>query len=193
MICQYIYREKYDDYWNSIINGTLRAYPKDNNGDPKNPLKGVKDVKGIFFSANVNWGDGLPKKPGLYGDLRLLVPFKELYNNEFNVYFNDFYCMTEGGCHYVTLIVCEPDSKEDNICDGCLVKLDISNNPFLKIQENSCYVSKEIFVEIFHTAESIRTVVDLPQRIVKVDCQYQKPGLRLDGRNKKPNCTVCNI
>ena len=191
MSCKYIYRDKYDDYWDNIINGTLPAYPKDDNGDPKNPLKGIKDVKGIFFSTKV-WS-GQPRTPALFGDRRLVVPFEDLYNDEFNVYFNDFYCMTKGGPHYVTLIICAPDSKEDNICAGCLVKLDISNNPFLSIKANSCYMSGNIFVEIFHTAESIRTVVDLPHKIEKVECQYPKPGLKLDGRHKKPDCTVCNI
>ena len=196
-ICEYIYRDKYSSYWKSLGKNTLRAYPKQPDGDPKNPLNGISNVEGIFFSANVNWSDGQPKTPALFGDRRLLVPFEVLYNDEFNVYFNDFYCMTDARhtvkdiYHNVTLVVCEPGGEEDKFCVDRLVKLDIRNNPFLQIRGNYCNVSKYIFVEIFHTAESIRNVSPYYD-LVQVEGP-DHPPLALSGREKIKTCTVCNI
>ena len=75
-------------------------------------------------------------------------------------------------------------------CADRLVQLDIRNNPFLQIRGNYCNVSKYIFVEIFHTAESIRNVSPYYD-LVQVEGP-DHPPLALSGREKIKTCTVCN-
>lgn len=120
-----------------------------------------------------------------------------MFNPNVQVYFADFYCNFY--IHYVTLVIAEPNSKADMFCRSRLLKINMFDNPFIKLVlhkgEYSVYVTLNVHVELFYT-ESID--------INRVRCQQNgflfqdvptkgKGSSCPEGIAKKAGCKICNL
>jgi hypothetical protein len=135
--CSYLYRTKPPDYFQTIANehsNIMKPYIKDNNGDPRSPINGR--INGLLFSANVNFREGQPFFKSPHGSRRFVAQIKafELNSSETRLYFADFYCIGEGYdiTHHVTLVLTKAGTAADTFCQGHLVELSKTDNPFSK-------------------------------------------------------------
>ena len=194
LLCSHFYRDKYLSQWQTSPKHHMIPYTKDMNGDPRNPINGRDDIKGIYFNAHVCKETGKPIEPSLFGNCRLPIHAAVFLNHMHNMFFSDFYCLTERKAHYVTLVICRRGSKEDMICRNLLVKLDMCNNPFLCIKGVSYYVSKTLWVEVFYATSDPVDITMYEHNMHRVDCKYPESlHLTLRGKYKTKDCKICNI
>ncbi|ESO05576.1 hypothetical protein HELRODRAFT_135179, partial [Helobdella robusta] len=128
-----LYRNKTRKHFKNVkrhYDNKLIPCLKDRSGDQRSPINGK--LYGLCFTASVRpWsmtGEPLPKSP--FGNTRLMLPVEYLLEEDTNLYFADFYCLY-GDHHYVTLVVTGRFSEADKFCWRHLIKLDITDNPFL--------------------------------------------------------------
>ncbi|XP_046584392.1 phytanoyl-CoA hydroxylase-interacting protein-like [Haliotis rubra] len=125
---------------------------KDNGGDPRCPINGR--LKGVFFGVTP-WNGRLPTKSP-FGDTRVVVPLKRLFDDSARLYFADFYCMKDQRKnHYVILVLTKKDTKADNFCEKHLIRLDERTNVFLRKEESTYKTLRQgnVWVEVFYTDE----------------------------------------
>jgi len=196
-VCNWLYRNKPSAYYEEIFQehcGIMRAYVKDNSGDPASPINGR--IKGLFFMANnVN---GEPPSTSPFGDRRFQVPVEFLLECTPNVYFVDFYCM-RGKDHYITLVATRPRSKADRFCIRRLIPIDLYDSaasPFL-FWENGrlCVTSNNnLQVEILYTEDIKICEWMMFGGAVMLDVMSVCKGSSTPGGvPKNPNCSVCNL
>ena len=132
---QYLYRNKSPEYFCEIMqsNGTMVPYMKDFNGDPGNPINGC--LPGLFFSGILDRNSNGLNPVSPFGTQRITLPLGRLLNEQFNLFFDDFYCYhLQNPVHYVTLVITHPGSEADSFCQRKLLQLDKHNNPFLCVE-----------------------------------------------------------
>ena len=180
------YRNKPAHYFHNIKtnnNNIMTVYIKDNNGDPASIING--QIKGLFFATRN------PQNVSHFGDRRVTIPATDMLTADSNLYFADFYCNRTA--HYVTVVLTRPWSATDRFCQRNLIKLNITENAFLKRSCNSLEacevrVTSGVWVEVFYTED-----VDLS----RPECTFSTvrstgtstPG----GLPKNPDCEVCNL
>jgi hypothetical protein len=193
--CNWLYRNRWREYFDDIFRiggGVMKVYEKDDSGDPASSINGK--IKGLFFMAkNVN---GQPPPESAFGEVRLQVPAPVLIGAAPNLYFADFYCM-RGRLHYVTLVMTKPGSQADRFCSERLMRLDVTNNPFLfsRGQQIYCNDTYHLLVELFYTEDvdvnyvvkncRARLLFDIPT----VGRGRSTPG----GIPKNQFCQTCNL
>ena len=191
MQCQYLYRNKPDEYFIHIDNcgGIMEAYLKDNNGDQSNPING--ELYGLFFNASMDKYTGNLPLSSIYGRIRFHVLPTVFLNDFHQLYFSDFYCYNS--FHYVLVVITRKNTKSDIFCQNHLVKLDKHNNPFLFISDNGVVmVNCQIFVEVFWADNvDMRGIINLGCGFISTtECTGHS---RLQGLKKNTTCTKCNI
>ena len=160
-----ITRDKDPKYFQDIFEnekGVMKKCLKDGFGNPECPINGC--LKGVFFSAKVNWATGNPFPHSPHGTRRLKLAANELITADKKLYFAAFYCTifneagkgeaAKGRQHTLTLVLCEPGSNSDKFCEKALPGLDITENDFMKIDtKGKVKVTKGATVEIFYTED----------------------------------------
>ena len=140
---------------------------------------------------------GRPKEVSPFGEIRFSIIPIALLNQQSNLYFSDFYCNSyDVNKHYVLLIITKQFTSQDDFCKQKLIPLNKYDNPFLYIKdddEDTVYVSKNVWVEVFYTSS-----VDLNKLLEKGLCK--KPEVvestgysRIEGRGKNEACSICNL
>ena len=168
-------------------NNIMTVYIKDNNGDRASIING--QINGLFFATSS------PPYTSHFGDRRVTIPAEEMLTTDKHIYFADFYCKIQTSyCtgnhkpHYVTVVMTKPGSDTDRFCESNLIKLDITDNPFLKRNPDQVTVTSGVWVEVFYTED-----VDLS----RPECEFttvpstgtSRPG----GIPKDPFCPKCNV
>nr|CAD2154256.1 unnamed protein product [Meloidogyne enterolobii] len=142
----------------------MMPYLKDENGHPGCPING--EIEGCFFSSLLQ-GDSLPNASP-FGDVQMILEVNKILDfKRMNMYFADFYCNqafaggqgVSSALHYITVVVCEKSSQTDKFCANRLLRLDPSNNKFLKLLPTSNsgsprYLTNStsgLLVEIYYT------------------------------------------
>uniref|UniRef100_A0A915P496 Phytanoyl-CoA hydroxylase-interacting protein-like C-terminal domain-containing protein n=1 Tax=Meloidogyne floridensis TaxID=298350 RepID=A0A915P496_9BILA len=142
----------------------MMPYLKDENGHPGCPING--EIEGCFFSSLLQ-GDSLPNASP-FGDVQMILEVNKILDfKRMNMYFADFYCNqafaggqgVSSALHYITVVVCEKNSQTDKFCASRLLRLDPSNNKFLKLLPTSNsgsprYLTNStsgLLVEIYYT------------------------------------------
>uniref|UniRef100_A0A915LKQ5 Phytanoyl-CoA hydroxylase-interacting protein-like C-terminal domain-containing protein n=2 Tax=Meloidogyne TaxID=189290 RepID=A0A915LKQ5_MELJA len=142
----------------------MMPYLKDENGHPGCPING--EIEGCFFSSLLQ-GDSLPNASP-FGDVQMILEVNKILDfKRMNMYFADFYCNqafaggqgVSSALHYITVVVCEKNSQTDKFCANRLLRLDPSNNKFLKLLPTSNsgsprYLTNStsgLLVEIYYT------------------------------------------
>jgi len=176
-------------------NGIMRTRLKDNSGDQNCVINGK--LSGVLFCANVDNDTHEPKEPSPYGDTRILIPANYFLQQNPNLYFADFYCLRQGGPHYVVLVMTPPGSEADIFCrNNNLIQLDLADkasNPFLFELYGQIYVSSRVFVEIFYTEDiDVNEVSSLHGATVKHTGVYNT-GMTIGNMPKYPQCQRCNV
>lgn len=198
MKCKWLYRDKSTKYFNDLKtndSNVMKVYDKDANGDPAAAIHG--QLKGLFFSANVNFETGQPQTLARFGNVRVKIPLKEILTENTNMYFGDFYCLNI--THLVTIVVTRSGSEADEFCKQknlpLLSRTAGENNPFLYFSNDGhAYVSSRITVEVFYTEDI--DLNELSSRYSGLFEQLQPYGWR-DKRHgekwKQPDCSECNL
>lgn len=171
----------------------MKVYVKDANGDPAAAIHGR--LKGLFFSANVNFETGNPMSPR-FGNRRVLIPPEKILTKNTNMYFGDFYCLNT--THLVTLVVTRSNSEADEFCKRKKLPLlgrTADENPFLYFSSpGSAYVSSRITVEVFYTEDIDLKQLELPNRY---NGKWESFGAWKNNRHgdkwKKSYCSRCNL
>ena len=157
-------------------------------------------MKGLFFSPRVDPNTGMPLQTSGFGPQRLTVPAELLLNDSVNIYFADFYCLSDRLpghiTHYVTVVLAKVGSKVDLFCEEKLLRLDIENNPFFKIDADGIiYVAqnpdKRAWVEVLYTEN-----VDIPDLLAKgadFSCVASTGTSTPGGVPEDRYCQICNI
>lgn len=207
---EHFYRNKSKTYYENILinrNGVMEKYKKNFGGDQASTLNRVLD--GLFFSAHLDRMTLQPPTFSYYGPVRLHIPAHLLFNEQTNLYFADFYCHYEN--HKVMLVVTIKDSEADIFCRERLQKLDIHNNPFLKI--NSSYsqslrfsflyrvtfvcVTLAVTVEVFYTEDidinRLRSYQHPNTSYFELVEQKGDSNIMIIGIPKNKNCELCNL
>lgn len=185
------YRNKPEDYFDDILvceNGIMKPYLKYFNGDCRCPINGK--LKGLFFAGKCNKMGEIPKKSP-FGDTRLILPVSDLFTDEHNLYFADFYCNQNHGrkLHYVTVVITKPGRIADRICRRDLLQLNEMDNPYLTIDVNGCVeIARDVTVEIFYTDSIDITYVEL----INVHT-FGKGTSSEMGIAKIRSCRICNL
>lgn len=93
-IITHFYRNKSDEYFTNIMtsNGVMYKYDKNWGGEQASSLN--KQIKGLFFNANVDPVTMTPPDISYFGPVRLHIPTYLLLHDDINMYFSDFYCHT---------------------------------------------------------------------------------------------------
>ena len=187
--CQYFYRDKEMRHFTKNQTGKIQVYLKDTNGDPANPIN--ERLSGIFFGAWMHRKTGYPPATSIYGPERLYIHPSVLLNDQYNLYFSDFYCLNKS--HYILLVITKKFTENDKFCEKYIEKLDMFNNQFLWITPlGSIMVTTKMWVEIFFT-DDINLPNILNNKIIFIKyVKYNKqssPG----PKSKNTNCKVCNI
>jgi len=194
MRCQWLYRDKPKEYFRELTmlnDNIMKVYNKDANGDPASVIHG--QLKGLFFSANVDFKTGGPRNLGIFGDVRVMIPALKMLREDWKIYFADLYCLNT--THLVTLVLAEPDSEADKFCAQkliCLSRTDRCNNPFLFVSDDTVYVSSRITVEVFYTKDiNLKLLESEYSGILKeFDCWENR---RNGEKWKNENCPTCNL
>ena len=158
-LVSHLYRNKPNDYFTTILNndGIMKKYMKDSGGDPKCPLN--RRLEGLyFFGRNNN-----PRSP--FGEKRINIPATDLFNTGKNVYFADFFCMSDTDHHYMTIVVTTPGTDADTFCQEHLLALDKYDNPYIWLSPDGAQVNVThgyyVWVEVFYTEDiDIRTGIN---------------------------------
>ncbi|CEF62692.1 Hypothetical protein SRAE_1000096200 [Strongyloides ratti] len=127
-----LYRCKPQLYFENVKNlnnGMMSPYIKDNTGHSGHPLTGK--VRGLFFSGILYQKSEFPRESG-FGDVRFIIDADLLLNPEFhNYYFSDIYCCNKNKTHFLVIVICKKDTKENDYCKKHLVSLLPNDNDFL--------------------------------------------------------------
>ena len=180
------YRNKPAYYFQNISTNNkniMTVYGKDNNGDPASIING--QIDGLFFATRN------PENISHFGDRRVTIPATAMLTADSNLYFADFYCNRRA--HYVTVVLTRPGSDTDRFCESNLIKLNITDNEFLKRSCNpgeACEVRVTIgvWVEVLYTED-----VDLSRPECTFSTVRSTGTSRPGGLPKNPNCRVCNL
>ncbi|KAK6178572.1 hypothetical protein SNE40_013332 [Patella caerulea] len=192
----YLYRNKPSNHPTIIKawqTGIMAKYIKDNNGDQASCIN--KKIKGLFFSATADRNTYLPPMTSPFGDYRILVPPQYLLNSfTSNIYFADFYCKTQRGPHYITLVLTKPGSVEDVYCKTRLIKLDINNNKFLYYDEmyGRYRTASSSNVEVLYTENINLTEMRLKSGFLETFVRSRGQSSP-EGIPKNTFCTICNL
>ena len=191
----FITRDQTPTYFKKIYTekeGIMTKELKDGYGSPQNPIN--HRLRGLFFSAIVNFSTGEPFPNSRYGPRRLKLPVKHLFKPNKHLYFSDFYDMKSSynkkRRHNITLVLCEPGSKPDKFCERALPQLNIKNNLFLYISHTGkrVYVTKGAYVEIFYTEDM--DISSMKQYFENVE--WPGWGRQLYPQ-KNTRCKYCNL
>ncbi|XP_050395736.1 phytanoyl-CoA hydroxylase-interacting protein-like isoform X2 [Patella vulgata] len=192
----YLYRNKPSNHPTIIEarqTGIMAKYIKDNNGDQASCIN--KKIKGLFFSATADRSTYLPPAISPFGDYRILVPPQYLLNSfTSNIYFADFYCKTQRGPHYITLVLTKPGSVEDVYCKPRLIKLDINDNKFLYYDPmyGRYRTASSSNVEVLYTENinlnEMRSKSGFLETFVRSRGQSRPEGIP-----KNTSCAICNL
>ena len=166
----------------------MKPYLKDSNGDKRSPINGR--IKGLFFSANVDFRTGQPPTSSPYGSQRLHIIAHELLNWNTNLYFADFYCRSQL-THHVTLVITKYGSTADKFCAQHLYELDKRHNLFVRVDGSSVQVTGSgVWVELLYTENvDIDDVISTHAgRFSFVTCNGRAGAL-----SKSQTCPYCNI
>ncbi|ELT90443.1 hypothetical protein CAPTEDRAFT_197461 [Capitella teleta] len=187
----WFYRDMEEEYYDKIMRRekiTVRL--KDENGDPRSPINGR--VQGTNFQVNVHRKTGQPMEPSIYGDWRIKIPAREIWERCPNLYFADFYCYGNGSRHHVTLVMTEDDTPWDRFCWKRLPLLDAEENPFLRFPEwqweSPTVLCNGIWVEVLVT-ENLGLSGSEEAGKVK---RFPRNRTILP-KDKDPHCPHCNI
>ena len=195
--CKYLYRNKEEGHFEDILDGDgiLKMNLKEDAGDPRNPIN--DKIKGIFFTATVDKGSktGEPIRTSPYGSSRLQISIDYLIHpSKSNLYFADFYCVSEASYHYVVLVASEPKSADNNFYVNHLPKLEWDKNKFLiSSNENVFQVSSanNVIVEVLYTSEiDIKKALDAEKATLEEDIPVSKLNY---GVPKNKECRTCNL
>jgi len=185
--CRTFYRNKPPEYFLGCQlndNNIMKVYMKDNNGDPKSLING--QIKGLFFATSVDPITGGPPNVSHFGSRRICIPAAAMLTEDSNLYFADFYCNHKA--HYVTVVLTKPYSETDMFCRSKLIKLDLTNNDFLKRMFGMVFVTNNVWVEVLYTED-----VDLSRPDCTFSTVYSRGTSTPGGLPKNPRCTVCNL
>ena len=180
--CQTFYRNKPPEYFLRCQlndNNIMKVYMKDNNGDPKSIING--QIKGLFFATSVP-----PSTVSHFGSRRICIPAAAMLTEDSNLYFADFYCNRRA--HYVTVVLTKPYSETDMFCRSKLIKLNLTNNDFLKHKFGMVFVTDNVWVEVLYTED-----VDLSRPNCTFSTVRSTGTSTPGGLPKNPRCTVCNL
>ncbi|XP_071113262.1 uncharacterized protein [Haliotis cracherodii] len=159
------YRNKPESYYDNIMSnraGVMEKYLKDNNGDPYCPIN--NKINGLFFSGSKN----KKKIPyfSLFGNKRLFIPVEELFTSDTRMYFSDFYCHKD--THYVTVVVTKMGSAEDRFCEGRLIEMDLKDNPFFTVREDTLSQIVSCSQNRGYSGSSMSSQKDVPKTFTMV-------------------------
>ncbi|KAK2184230.1 hypothetical protein NP493_276g03034 [Ridgeia piscesae] len=80
------------------------------------------------------------------------------------------------------------DPITDMFCRGKLIKLNLTNNDFLKRMSGMVFVTDNVWVEVLYTED-----VDLSRPDCTFSTVYSRGTSTPGGLPKNPSCTVCNL
>uniref|UniRef100_A0AC35TSK8 PHYHIP_C domain-containing protein n=1 Tax=Rhabditophanes sp. KR3021 TaxID=114890 RepID=A0AC35TSK8_9BILA len=208
----FLYRFKSKNYFENVYfhneGSPLPKHKKDKTGHFANPT--IDHIRGVFFAGTVNKFNEMPEKSP-FGDTRFEVEVHKMLNPEkSNIYFSDFYCVrsdyakrnhllsnfTETGHrHYITLVVTDKNSYENDFCSRYFEKIDLINGPNLRIikQLDGNYkyywnTNSAIATEIFYTP-----TMSMADGKFKRDCKPLAKGCSTaNGIGHAKRCTICN-
>ncbi|XP_067675467.1 phytanoyl-CoA hydroxylase-interacting protein-like isoform X2 [Haliotis asinina] len=187
-----LYRNKPFSYFQNIRryhHSVMKPCMKDHGGDYRNPINGR--LAGLFFGVTLYRGDLPDRSP--FGDTRVTVPLKEVFDDYANLYFADFYCKpSRTRIHYVTLVLAKSGSYSDDFCRGHLIMLRPYDNIYLRREPyTDTYRSLRrtgINVEVLYTE-----AIDISNRPISftaiVGQGHSTPG----GIQKTRGCVICNV
>ncbi|XP_062570345.1 phytanoyl-CoA hydroxylase-interacting protein-like isoform X3 [Saccostrea cucullata] len=193
---RYMWRDKPTSYWENILDvedGQMVPYTKDFNGDQRSALNG--NIDGLFFGCGLYPKNGKPPWFSFFGNRRLYISSTAIFRKSMHLYFADFYCHTKN--HFATLVLTKPNSEQDEFCrEHNLPQLDITNNPFLKIQTTNgeVLVTVGVRVEVLYTETmDVNEVTDCGiGRFVWVKPRGRGQS-RPKGIPKNLSCQICNL
>ena len=194
--CKIFYRTKPPAYFEDIKENhgnVMKPYVKDSNGDKRSPINGR--IKGLFFSASVNWSTLAPMSSSPYGTRRLLVDTSALLSEYTKMYFADFYCRSAGprDAHHVSLVFTQRSSKVDQFCEEHLKELDKIDNEFLRVlsPDEVQVTGSGIWVEILYTEDVNIGSLEAQghARFESIPCSSVRSG----AKRKKTGCSICSI
>ena len=188
----YITRDQTKEYFRKIYTekgGNMTKHLKDGYGNPKSPIN--RRLKGLFFSARVQFGTGQPYPNSPYGPRRLKLPVEHLLTQDKKLYFSDFYCMLSSSSerHNITLVLCKPGSESDKFCKQMLPQLNAMDNSFLRISShNVVHITKGAYVEIFYAED-----MDISGMKQYFEDVYWPGWGREQNPQKDTRCPYCNL
>ncbi|KAI6201814.1 hypothetical protein M3Y96_00882300 [Aphelenchoides besseyi] len=188
----YVHRCKPESYFDRLYDympKEIRAW----SGHNACAINGEPEVKGLWFSTATFRGD-LPNRSPFGNTLFYIRPELIIDDvNSFNLYFTDFYCITQRATpHYVTLVLCKKYSGEDEFCKQHLKRLDLSANPFFEANyddygDPNFWACTSVYVELFIT-ETV-SLYDGNRKYVTPAGE----GSRVGGCRHNANCGICNL
>ena len=190
--CQELYRTEPPSYFKDIENNhynVMKPYLKDSNGDKLSPINGR--IKGLFFSANVNYRTGKPPTSSPYGSKRFLVLADIIVRQDTRLYFADFYCRSRL-IHHVTLVATKYGSDAHRFCSRYLHELDKRHNMFLRFGGNTevQVTGSGVWIELLYTENiDIDSMIDSHMGRF---CDVFSKG-RTGPLSKSQICSHCNI
>ncbi|XP_069111942.1 phytanoyl-CoA hydroxylase-interacting protein-like isoform X2 [Argopecten irradians] len=196
-IITHFYRNKSDEYFTNIMtsNGVMYKYDKNWGGEQASSLN--KQIKGLFFSANVDPVTMTPPDISYFGPVRLHIPTYLLLHDDINMYFSDFYCHTVK--HKAQLVLTVKGSQTDFYCQQRLVLVDKRNNPFLMRAGYGPFeavrVTVNITVELFYT-EDVPIIAwrNMNHNVYFTRTKQKGKALAMvNGVPKNKDCRICNL
>ncbi|KAI1703807.1 stress-activated map kinase-interacting protein 1 like protein [Ditylenchus destructor] len=132
----------------------MKKIPRKASHDKVHTKSPIHFMEGVFFLPEAAPGFS----SSYYGKKKLCVRPHLVITDAHNLYFADFLCFKRGingGIHYVTVVVCERDTKEDIDCAQTLIQLDKKLNPFFHFDSSDARQvwkmrSGGIIVELFY-------------------------------------------
>lgn len=190
----FLYRDKSKDYFDDVFLrhcGIMNPYLKYYAVDSKCPISG--QLKGLFFSSNVDNNTQEPVKPSVFGRCRFQVPLAALLRNlrRWRIYFANFYCRDKAkSSHRITLVLCKEGSESDDICKKYLLAMP-PETPFFRVMESGFLVSSLIWVEVLYTEPiNVHQMCQNDGGImetVESNTRSVKAGIHTNSR-----CLICN-
>ncbi|XP_021365839.1 uncharacterized protein LOC110458461 [Mizuhopecten yessoensis] len=198
-VIPHFYRNKSPEYFHDIMwnrMGVMHKYDKNWGGDQASTLN--QNIKGLFFSSQIDPNTGRLPDFSYYGPVRLHVPSKAFLHQNMNMYFADFYCHYVN--HKVQFVLTVKGSATDQFCSERLLLVDQEHNPFLvrvgSGHQSFIKVTKNITVELFYTEDvPIKTLMLLfPGQVFFLQTiQKGKAKSMVIGIPKNKDCKVCNL
>lgn len=191
--CVWLYRNQSHAYFEAIkaSGGVMRKIMKDHGGDPSSPIN--SNLSGLFFMARNS--DGEPPPFSYFGPARIQIRADELFRSAPNLYFTDFYCLSRGSWHYVTVVMTRTGSCADLFCRSHLIPLNSASNPFLFVKNGQIYTSNRcnFDVEVFYTEDlNINELEMTGKAIMKTVITSGQGHSTPGGKPKCQFCPICN-